>query len=163
METDAFPLPVTLERFRKLARSVRALARQKTREGVEEFRSETSARSVVVACEPAAAGTIFASGRARDVTMSATIRAKAHVHWPSLPAFECRWWRDALKWIHQTICGIRGHRVVLHFERGRLCLECFACGHQTRGWHLADVRVPCPRPVPFRRRPHVSVRAVPTR
>ena len=37
---------------------------------------------------------------------------------------------------HQLVCGMRGHDVVLHFERNRLSLRCLNCTLQTSGWSL---------------------------
>ena len=40
-------------------------------------------------------------------------------------------------WAHRTICGIRGHDSLLHFERSRVCLQCATCGHKSPGWNIA--------------------------
>jgi len=37
---------------------------------------------------------------------------------------------------HQLVCTLRGHDVILHFERDRLSLCCLNCALQTRGWSL---------------------------
>ena len=42
-------------------------------------------------------------------------------------------------WAHRTICGIRGHDSLLHFERNRVCLECATCGHQSPAWIIGRV------------------------
>ena len=39
----------------------------------------------------------------------------------------------------RTICGLRGHEMVLHREPARLSLRCLACGAETAGWTI-DVR-----------------------
>jgi hypothetical protein len=39
----------------------------------------------------------------------------------------------------QAICGLGGHRMARHFEPGRMCLRCTACGRETPGWTI-DVR-----------------------
>lgn len=36
----------------------------------------------------------------------------------------------------RTICGLRGHDALLHFEIGRLSLQCTSCGYETPGWDL---------------------------
>jgi len=36
----------------------------------------------------------------------------------------------------QTLCGISGHAMVMHFESTRLSLQCMSCGHTTAGWTL---------------------------
>ena len=64
-------------------------------------------------------------------------------------------WRLLIR-LFQWLCAIRGHRMVLHFERDRLSMACLSCGARTPGWSL-DVRpqfqTPRPRsvahPVPF--------------
>jgi hypothetical protein len=33
-------------------------------------------------------------------------------------------------------CALSGHRMVLHFERDRLSLQCLGCGAETPGWRL---------------------------
>jgi hypothetical protein len=38
-------------------------------------------------------------------------------------------------WLRETLCALRGHDLLLHFERGRrVCLRCAKCGHETFGW-----------------------------
>lgn len=44
--------------------------------------------------------------------------------------------RLALSSARQTICALRGHERVLHFEPERLSLECLACGARTEGWTI---------------------------
>ena len=39
--------------------------------------------------------------------------------------------------LRQFICGLHGHDALLHFEQGRMSLQCTSCGYQTPGW---DVR-----------------------
>jgi hypothetical protein len=39
-------------------------------------------------------------------------------------------------WLTRTLCGIRGHAMMLHFESRRLSLECASCGRRTPGWSL---------------------------
>ena len=41
-------------------------------------------------------------------------------------------------WARQATCAIRGHDSLLHFDRGRLCLRCANCGHESPGWIIAD-------------------------
>jgi hypothetical protein len=39
-------------------------------------------------------------------------------------------------WVRDTLCAMRGHDLMLHFDRGhRICLRCATCGHETPGWH----------------------------
>jgi hypothetical protein len=37
----------------------------------------------------------------------------------------------------QFLCGLHGHDALLHFEEGRISLQCSSCGYQSPGW---DVR-----------------------
>ena len=39
--------------------------------------------------------------------------------------------------LHQLVCGLHGHDTLLHFEDGRMSLQCGSCGYETPGW---DVR-----------------------
>jgi hypothetical protein len=36
----------------------------------------------------------------------------------------------------QLMCGLHGHDALLHFEQGRLSLQCTSCGYETPGWDL---------------------------
>jgi hypothetical protein len=36
----------------------------------------------------------------------------------------------------QFICGLHGHDSLLHFEQGRMSLQCTSCGHETPGWEI---------------------------
>jgi hypothetical protein len=51
-----------------------------------------------------------------------------------------RWWHRVREWLLVTICGLRGHDFLVHFEPKRMCLECSACRYQTPGWQLAGAR-----------------------
>jgi len=44
--------------------------------------------------------------------------------------------RTAIDWVQQTLCGLRGHAMMLHFESSRLSLQCTSCGHTTPGWAI---------------------------
>jgi hypothetical protein len=39
-------------------------------------------------------------------------------------------------WLQETLCGVRGHDSVLHFESRRVSLQCTSCGHETPGWTI---------------------------
>jgi hypothetical protein len=41
--------------------------------------------------------------------------------------------------VRQFLCGLHGHDALLHFELGRISLQCASCGYETPGW---DVRSP---------------------
>lgn len=41
--------------------------------------------------------------------------------------------------VRRFICGLFGHDMLLHFDANRVCLQCFRCGEQTRGW-VVDVK-----------------------
>src|SRR5438132_11668011 len=43
----------------------------------------------------------------------------------------------AMKQMRQFMCGLHGHDSLLHFESGRLSLQCTSCGHETPGWDLS--------------------------
>ncbi|MGE0446621.1 MAG: hypothetical protein AB7P99_15450 [Vicinamibacterales bacterium] len=38
--------------------------------------------------------------------------------------------------VQRFVCGLRGHDVVLHFEQGRMSLQCTSCHYETPGWDL---------------------------
>ena len=38
--------------------------------------------------------------------------------------------------VREMLCGMRGHDDLLHFQRDRMFLRCFSCGHETPGWEL---------------------------
>lgn len=42
----------------------------------------------------------------------------------------------AVQQVRQFMCGLHGHDSLLHFESGRLSLQCASCGHETPGWDL---------------------------
>jgi hypothetical protein len=38
--------------------------------------------------------------------------------------------------VRQFVCGLHGHDALLHFEQGRISLQCTSCGFETPGWDL---------------------------
>jgi hypothetical protein len=40
--------------------------------------------------------------------------------------------------LRQFVCGLHGHDALLHFETGRLSLQCTSCGYETPGWNLKE-------------------------
>jgi hypothetical protein len=38
--------------------------------------------------------------------------------------------------VREMLCGLRGHDDLLQFQRDRMFLKCFSCGHETSGWEL---------------------------
>ena len=38
--------------------------------------------------------------------------------------------------VRHFICGLHGHDALLHFEQGRMSLQCTSCGYETPGWDL---------------------------
>ena len=38
--------------------------------------------------------------------------------------------------VRRFICGLHGHDALLHFEQGKLSLQCTSCGFETPGWDL---------------------------
>jgi hypothetical protein len=41
-----------------------------------------------------------------------------------------------LEHVCQFVCGLRGHDALLHFEKGRMSLQCTSCGYETPGWDV---------------------------
>ena len=42
----------------------------------------------------------------------------------------------AAEHLRQIICGLHGHDALLHFEQGRMSLQCTSCGYETPGWDI---------------------------
>ena len=42
----------------------------------------------------------------------------------------------AAEQMRQFICGLHGHDALLHFEQGRISLQCTSCGYETPGWDV---------------------------
>ena len=42
----------------------------------------------------------------------------------------------AMDQMRQFMCGLHGHDALLHFEQGRISLQCTSCGYETPGWDL---------------------------
>ena len=42
-------------------------------------------------------------------------------------------------YVRQFICGLRGHDALLHFEQGRISLQCTSCGYETPDWDIKGV------------------------
>ena len=38
--------------------------------------------------------------------------------------------------LRQFLCSLHGHDALLHFEQGRISLQCTSCGYETPGWDL---------------------------
>jgi hypothetical protein len=38
--------------------------------------------------------------------------------------------------LRQLLCGLHGHDALLHFEQGRMSLQCASCGYETPGWDV---------------------------
>ena len=45
-------------------------------------------------------------------------------------------WAMVTEKVRQFICGLHGHDALLHFETGRMSLQCTSCGYETPGWDL---------------------------
>jgi hypothetical protein len=52
--------------------------------------------------------------------------------------------------VRHFICGLHGHDALLHFEQGRISLQCTSCGYETPGWDLKASEVE-PEPEPATR------------
>ena len=44
--------------------------------------------------------------------------------------------------VRQFFCGLHGHDALLHFEHGRMSLQCTSCGYETPGWDLRKTGEP---------------------
>jgi hypothetical protein len=44
--------------------------------------------------------------------------------------------------VRQFLCGLHGHDALLHFEQGRMSLQCTSCGYETPGWDLRPAEQP---------------------
>jgi len=53
--------------------------------------------------------------------------------------------------LRRFICGLHGHDALLHFEQGRISLQCTSCGYESPGW---DVK-PEPRRTVITARPRL--------
>ena len=51
--------------------------------------------------------------------------------------------------VRQFLCGLHGHDALLHFERGRMSLQCTSCGYETPGWDLRTVEEAQPQAAEF--------------
>ena len=68
--------------------------------------------------------------------------------------------------VRQFLCGLHGHDALLHFEHGRMSLQCTSFGYETPGWDLRTTEEPPPHAaefdsprmlrVPFARERHVA-------
>ena len=48
----------------------------------------------------------------------------------------------AMDQMRQFVCGLHGHDALLHFQEGRLSLQCTSCGYETPGWDLKTAQAP---------------------
>lgn len=51
--------------------------------------------------------------------------------------------------VRQFLCGLHGHDALLHFERGRMSLQCTSCGYETPGWDLRTAEEAPPEAAEF--------------
>jgi len=51
--------------------------------------------------------------------------------------------------VRQFLCGLHGHDALLHFEHGRMSLQCTSCGYETPGWDLKANDEPARRTAGF--------------
>ncbi len=42
--------------------------------------------------------------------------------------------------VRQTLCSLRGHDSVLHFEQNKVLLRCTSCGYDSPGWDVGHAR-----------------------
>ena len=45
---------------------------------------------------------------------------------------------SALQMTHRVGCLVRGHDLVMQYDKNLLSLRCLACGYRTHGWALSD-------------------------
>ena len=45
----------------------------------------------------------------------------------------------AMLQVRQFVCGLHGHDALLHFEQGRISLQCTSCGYESPGWDVRSV------------------------
>ena len=64
---------------------------------------------------------------------------------PALPSTSLM--SRAVGQVRQLLCGLHGHDALLHFEQGRISLQCTSCGYETPGWDVKGVpaRVEAPQ------------------
>jgi hypothetical protein len=43
--------------------------------------------------------------------------------------------------LRRLLCGLQGHRAMLHFAPRLLNLRCARCGHETPGWQIGSGKV----------------------
>jgi hypothetical protein len=41
--------------------------------------------------------------------------------------------------VRQFVCGLHGHDALLHFEQGRISLQCTSCGYESPGWDVRSI------------------------
>lgn len=51
--------------------------------------------------------------------------------------------------VRQFLCGLHGHDALLHFEQGRMSLQCTSCGYETPGWDLRVAKQAGPQTAEF--------------
>jgi hypothetical protein len=42
--------------------------------------------------------------------------------------------------LRQSLCAMRGHDSVLHFEKNKVMLRCTSCGYDSPGWDVGQNR-----------------------
>ena len=52
----------------------------------------------------------------------------------------------AVDQVRQFMCGLHGHDALLHFEQGRISLQCTSCGYETPGWDVKSRAATAERP-----------------
>jgi hypothetical protein len=45
---------------------------------------------------------------------------------------------SALQMTHRVGCLVRGHDLVMQYDKNLLSLRCLACGYRTQGWALNE-------------------------
>ena len=58
------------------------------------------------------------------------------LHLPAAAPVTMQTVKEAARRVRVAVCALHGNDLLLHFERGRLCLRCADCGHETPGWSI---------------------------
>ena len=45
---------------------------------------------------------------------------------------------SAIQATHRLVCLVRGHELVMQYDRNLLSLRCIVCGYRTSGWTVGE-------------------------
>jgi len=46
---------------------------------------------------------------------------------------------SAIQATHRLVCLVRGHELVMQYDRNLLSLRCIVCGYRTSGWTVGEL------------------------